>query len=285
MSLIEELFKHSEKNAQLVSVILLGVVIAGSISGGLWIQKLNSILAEKDKLEAQRLVLMEERYQNQLSAIKLKYQSVDLQIGKLGLIMESATTKMDEIAKDLRNFATSQKVEPQSKEQLKFLSEKLTDQASRLSVDLEASRSAIRRELDYKSNAYEIQLTGYSVRSGLMRKSIQIFVVLLVVLILIAFMWARRSSKLHRRAIAKQHLEKAHMLLKDIPESWRNELVQYEEHLHNNELEFAFDELDFLGRVSSPAQSFWMELSAAAENIGDAISMEKCRRRFDARRA
>jgi hypothetical protein len=50
MFMLEEILKSSKKHARVIIVILLGIIAAGTVGGGLLIQNLNSILAEKGKV-------------------------------------------------------------------------------------------------------------------------------------------------------------------------------------------------------------------------------------------
>lgn len=75
MFLIGELLEYEKKHSQVIVVILLGIIITGSISGGLWIKQLNSIIAEKDKLAEQRLIIAGEMHSVDIKSEQLKYQT------------------------------------------------------------------------------------------------------------------------------------------------------------------------------------------------------------------
>lgn len=56
----------------------------------------------------------------------------------------------------------------------------------------------------------------------------------------------------------------------------RSSLQRYEEWLDQNELELAFDELDGLGCQNNCGHGFWVELQAAAENMGLVEKATEC---------
>jgi hypothetical protein len=62
-------------------------------------------------------------------------------------------------------------------------------------------------------------------------------------------------------------------------EGWS--IQQYEEWLAHNELELAFDELEGLGDEHNCGRGFWLEMHAAAENMGLLDKATRCQERAD----
>ena len=58
---------------------------------------------------------------------------------------------------------------------------------------------------------------------------------------------------------------------------FRTVMARYEDWLSQNELEFAFDELDGFASTRNFSETFWSELFAAAKNMGLAENAERCR--------
>jgi len=83
-------------------------------------------------------------------------------------------------------------------------------------------------------------------------------------------------------AVTRGHLDNArHLLperLRDSDEGWS--LERYEEWLAHNELELALEELEGLGDENDAPTAFWAELLAAAENMGLAQHVERCKQRL-----
>ncbi|ETR65526.1 MAG: hypothetical protein OMM_06018 [Candidatus Magnetoglobus multicellularis str. Araruama] len=70
MSLIEKLLEFTEKQSKSVVVALFGIIVAGSIGGGLWIKSLLSTIEYKDSYISERLTLAEERYHSKYLGLK-----------------------------------------------------------------------------------------------------------------------------------------------------------------------------------------------------------------------
>ena len=70
--------------------------------------------------------------------------------------------------------------------------------------------------------------------------------------------------------ITRHHLECARTLLPSphIEDPHFGSMVQYEEFLQHNELELGLDELEGLGKLNHGSPDFWLELAAAAKNMG-----------------
>ena len=60
-------------------------------------------------------------------------------------------------------------------------------------------------------------------------------------------------------------------------EGWS--IQQYEEWVAHNELELAFDELEGLGNENNCGRGFWLQLHAAAENMGLLDKATRCQER------
>jgi hypothetical protein len=52
---IDQILKYSEEHSRVIILILLGIITTGSVFGALWINSLNNIISEKDKISDQCL--------------------------------------------------------------------------------------------------------------------------------------------------------------------------------------------------------------------------------------
>ncbi len=99
------LFEYSKKHPQGVIVALLGIIIVGSVAGGLWIQNLRSSLEEKEKIFDARIRLTEERLQKDIIAIR-RANTVFMQqaevIKKSGTEISSQLPILLALVKDVR---------------------------------------------------------------------------------------------------------------------------------------------------------------------------------------
>lgn len=152
MSLIEELLKYSNKHSRVIILILLGIIISGSIAGGLWIQNLNSMISEKDKILEQRIKLAEKETSLASSAQILSQRELNLDImtilSKYELSMQSSANELKDLAKEFEGIARSSKTTPQIRAQLLSYSKSLTDKSASISKEVGLIRSSIQDQVN-----------------------------------------------------------------------------------------------------------------------------------------
>jgi hypothetical protein len=273
MSLIEELLKNSKKHSQLITLILLGIIIAGSIAGGLWIQNLNSILAEKDKLEEQHLKLIEERYRADLASKNLEYKSLELTINRVEQSTIASTSRMAQIANEIEGFAKNGNLTKEHKGQLLDLTGILIAQANLLSKEQEKLRLEVRQELDRISSVSAAKYDApHATFISYLVKLILSYPITLILFLCIAVVFAMvliSSFKARTKCRIRLHLEKAKDYL--TPVNKNDDSIEgfrkYEKWVRYNEFEFALDELEVLSNRHTVPPHFWAELTAVAERL------------------
>jgi hypothetical protein len=83
MGLIEKILDLYEGHAKTLTSILLGVLVAGMVGGGLWINSLKDSLAEQKTIHAERYRLIEERYRTALVELSSEYETATSAFAKL----------------------------------------------------------------------------------------------------------------------------------------------------------------------------------------------------------
>jgi hypothetical protein len=255
MSVIEEVLKHSKKHAQVIILILLGVIAAGSIAGGLYIQNLNSMLAEKDKLHAQEIKMLEYRYSNSLATVKLINQNIELMINKSELSIQASTSKIDQMTKELDSFANTQTLDSQTKDQLLGFSKVLINHASQLSGQLEFLKITIRTEID-EFTSKRLYSPPYYGRPSLIGPFFWLSFSFLLLLTLSHVLWMKYLSRTRKILLTRIHLEKAKGLLQSRTDS------QFEasDKESFDALDATFDELELVAESTTCSLEFWMEM-------------------------
>ena len=203
MSVLEEIMKYSSKHARVVILILLGVITSGSIAGGLWIQNLNSIIAEKDKILEQRIQLNEKAANIGLASRSLSQRELNLQIlailNKLELSVHTSTNELNGLAKELRIIADSSKTTSRA-QQLTSYSKTLINQSANISKELELAKMEIRDHIMRDSFSSE---NDYKMVRANAPNSLLLPVILLLLLILLAMInlyLLRRNQSLKQKS-------------------------------------------------------------------------------------
>lgn len=270
LSLIEALLKYSNKHSSSIIAALLGIIIVGGIGGGFWIQNLNSVIAERNKLEEQRLALAEERQSTAIASAHLQYRGINQEvisiIDKLELSAKESTSKLEDWRRDLEIAANFRGLSPSVKDQLLSISQSLNDQSATNSKEFADAKASVRAALSIPP-ANEVE-RHYWRSPGL---ALLPFLLLALASSLAVAAFLRQRDKRRR---ARVHLKNACDLL--LEKSVRpRDLQRFEQAVLRNELKSALDELEALGRrLEDPGQvrfdwlSFWRELTEAADKIG-----------------
>lgn len=149
MSLIEEVLKYSNRHSRVVILILLGVIISGSIAGGLWIQNLNSVISKREKIFEQRIQLLEKEHGLGLASRDLSrrgsYQEIMLTLEKLELSARRSADELRSLAKDLEAVANSKGTTPQARKSLIGYSTALNSQAEQITKELELAKGEVQQ--------------------------------------------------------------------------------------------------------------------------------------------
>lgn len=83
MDLIEKILEFAETQAKSVIVVLLGVIVAGGIGGGLLINSMKSNIEYKDKIINEKFSLLEERYRFRYLGLKKENIALSEQVKTL----------------------------------------------------------------------------------------------------------------------------------------------------------------------------------------------------------
>lgn len=281
LSLIEALLKYSNKHSSSIIVTLLGIMIVGGIGGGLWIQNLNSVIVERNKLEEQRLALADERQGTALAATRLQHQSLNQEVisivDKLEFSTSQSTSRLRDLGEDLLIAGTAKGLSPGFRNQILSVSQGLRVQSSAISKDVTDTRASIHAALSGPELSVD---TGHHYLRSPALGLLPYLLLLLASSVTVAALLFRQRNK-RRRAMV--HLNNACDLL---PESVRQrDLQRFEQAALRNELKSVLDELEALGtRVEDLGQlpfdsSFWKELTQAANTIGARDRAKRYRRR------
>ena len=202
MSVIEEILKYSSKHARVVILILLGVITSGSLAGGLWIQNLNSIITEKDKILEQRIQLNEKAANIGLASRSLSQRESNLQIlailNKLELSVHSSTNELNALAKELGIIANSSNTISRA-QQLTSYSNTLINQSANISKELELAKVEIQDHImrDSFSSNKEYWTEAKAPNPLLLPKALLALVILLAIVILYLL---RRNQSLEQKS-------------------------------------------------------------------------------------
>lgn len=199
MSLIEVILEYSDKHSRVLSLILLGIIVCGSIAGGIWIQNLNSIIAEKDKILEQRIQITEKESKILLASQNLSWKESNFQVtyafNKLESSMQASINKLKDLAKEIENTARSNKRNSQKQPQLLDYSKTLTEQSENISKELQLVKKAI-SEPNLEVAKLE-ELVNYSSQSTDL--SLLLLSILLVSSVVLNLYLLRRSRKVRKQ--------------------------------------------------------------------------------------
>lgn len=105
MSLLEKLLDRGSEKPELVIATLIGVIVVGSLGGTLWIHSLQSALSERDALFRARLVSIEERHANEVSAERTKNAILQAEAEALTSSIAPLDSTLDTMAQSLEVLA------------------------------------------------------------------------------------------------------------------------------------------------------------------------------------
>jgi uncharacterized coiled-coil protein SlyX len=114
--MIDKILDFSKHHAQTVIATLFGVIVVGSVGGGLWIHNLQSVLDESQRLEDQRLAAQKQDFDNNMSAIKIQVSEEDRALHELSAKVAEQNDVLEHLAERLEQLANSGK----SLRQVKF---------------------------------------------------------------------------------------------------------------------------------------------------------------------
>lgn len=80
MSFIDQFFKYSQEHPKQFIMLLLGLIMIGSISGGIWISNLTGVLSEKDELQQQRIAVIHAQNDLDRKAGEIRVKEKELEL-------------------------------------------------------------------------------------------------------------------------------------------------------------------------------------------------------------
>jgi|GEM_PF-4759206 len=134
-SLLDYILKLPKKNAPVVISILLGIIIAGTVGGGFWINSLQSTLAEREKLETEKLTIIEERYRTNFNAVALRVSNIENQIKDFQSRANESILDIKTVSENLAEISS----DPQLPEKYRLQLSQLSFETSTISKDLKSS--------------------------------------------------------------------------------------------------------------------------------------------------
>jgi hypothetical protein len=200
MGLISELLNYSREHAQTIIVILIGLIVIGSISGGLLIQNLNSSLSEKETLQRERINLIEERYRTSFAEVASKFLKLEDRVRKLGAETVRMETICFNMAKEISNIAQSEEINSENRNKLNSLSNNLSNYTGQI---LE-KRGEIVSELDYdervfrRLKVYNVPPPGFNGITLFLPAFYSLLLLVLVLIFSIVFLTIRYKKKLRK---------------------------------------------------------------------------------------
>jgi hypothetical protein len=215
MSLIEEVLKYSNKHSRVVILTLLGVIISGSISGGLWIQNLNSLMSEREKIFEQRIQLLEKEQGLGLASRELSYrgvyQEVMLTLEKLELSAQRSADELRGVAKGLEAVANSKGTAPQARKNLTDYSTVLNNRAEQSTKELQLAKVEVQQQIMLKEAGSR---AIPSLRAPLFGPPILLLVLIsLVVVAVVYILFTNRRRNFRRIELNDMQQEKLQRLL------------------------------------------------------------------------
>lgn len=191
MGLLEEVLKYSKTHGAAVIVVLVGVIVVGSVGGGLWIQNLNSALEQKDSLANQRATLVEERYRNRYSELNSRYRTLVQQATTLRESVQTHQAQVLSASQELTDLATVSKLDRAARDRLLKQSELLKVSAEKLLRNTETDTKDVEgagRDMQF-ADAFDHPPAG---AEPLRAPNIWIIVALLVVSLVAWLVFRRR---------------------------------------------------------------------------------------------
>jgi len=143
VALINELLKYSKEQSQAVIVILIGLIIIGTISGGLWIQNLRSDLSEKEALQEERLKLTEERYRNSFADVATRFLTLEDIVKNLETTVYSYKDNLDQIANEIKDIVLSREINLEKRNKLISLSNNISNYTVQIMRGIEETKSSL----------------------------------------------------------------------------------------------------------------------------------------------
>jgi predicted unusual protein kinase regulating ubiquinone biosynthesis (AarF/ABC1/UbiB family) len=161
-SALARLLEFSKKHSEQVIATLLGIIIVGSIGGGLWIKSLQSTLAEREALTEERLELIEERYRTNFYALSKRVNDVETQLAQLVETFEGLEPTLINVSQRLSEMSSDQQLPDYHRTALATMSDEVSAAANdvRSAID---ELSASTQELASKVEPFE----GFGIPTGL----------------------------------------------------------------------------------------------------------------------
>lgn len=188
MGLLEELLKRSKDHAQSVIIVLIGLIVVGSIGGGIWIHNLQGALEDHDKLAQQELQEREENYDAQIANFKLRLGNLEDHIQGLEAAIQSQSDVVDTAIKKFEELSSSRSLNRKDQESVKFIAHDL--QAAQKTTLNALSTVTVSVERTEKLPGFPVYAT-----SPMPRWLLILIIVLICTVIGWLFLWVRRRLR------------------------------------------------------------------------------------------
>lgn len=197
---LDKLLEYSKEHSQSVIIVLVGLIIIGGFSGGLYIQNLLNIWNENDKLSAKQIQIIEERYKKQFGDISSEYKKFKLRVAELRSTFDACQEALEAIAKRVDQIAETKELPLSDKSYILSLSKKISDQVQFISREL----TTIRLPMKYFDDIYNLEMgvTNWSYRGAFgifLIKTLSFPLLMFLILFLMLLIITRYLIRNHRK--------------------------------------------------------------------------------------
>ncbi len=195
MGLLEQILKLAKKNPEVIIAVLLGIIVVGSVGGGLWINALQSTLTERDALVQERLKLIDERYKTNLYLLSGKVSNIDTKFNQLKQDFQLSSSTIIGASQKLDSISSDPQISDANRSSLSAMSRQLSTAVSKIDSDITA--------LDEHVGALSKEVAPFKnyglPPAALFAPNLLITVVLTIVISVIIFFGLFRLSLFRRR--------------------------------------------------------------------------------------
>ncbi len=141
--MIDKIFQFAESNAKTVIATLFGIIVVGSVGGGLWIHNLQSSLEEEGKLYQSTRELQKQQYETSNSTNFFKVTEAEAKVRDLAEEIERSERKLKADAGNLAQLSESHKIPTKAAAELQRINQDLEDTADELDQALQVAKTTV----------------------------------------------------------------------------------------------------------------------------------------------